>query len=332
MANINDAQLQQIIQGLRDELRVGGGNNGRLQVSNFETAEPEDWVTWRRNFEVAARINAWNDERQRLELTGHMTGRAARLIRHIPFEGNGQTIAQVLAAYEEQFIPEAESDMARAAFAGASQRADETTVAWAARCQSLYTRGFPAGGADDRALIDKYVAGLRERDIAGYAHQQNPQTFLAAKQAAGRQAANRQFLASAWTGKNSGGRGGVAALSATESPEINAFGPRGGGRGRYRGRGRGMSAPPRGRGAAAGGGGGRGTNSNPAERRPGAAASNRPDGRKCYGCDGIGHILSDCPNPVKQQRSNNSMMPPEDQSYAEEGAYYEDYEEPEALN
>lgn len=102
-----------------------------------------------------------------------------------------------------------ESDLAIAAFESAVQDAKETPILWGARAKELYTRAYPLQNVNDRVCINRFVVGLKDKEVAMYVHEQRPQTFEEANTQAQAKTASKQFLQSQWQGRGAdhGGRG-----------------------------------------------------------------------------------------------------------------------------
>lgn len=217
--NLNQAQIQIMIRAL-NAARGGGAR----KVSTYTEATPGTWLVWRKHFRTVATINNWADLRQRREAAASMDGQAGKLVRDIEIEpilpagAPAFTIDNLLTAYENQFMPPQESDLAISAFESATQMADETPILWAARCKELYVRAYPAGGPNDRALINRFNLGLADRDVATYVHEQRPLTFDAASTAAQQKTASKQFLTAQWRGGGRGqNRGGVGGINGIDN-------------------------------------------------------------------------------------------------------------------
>jgi hypothetical protein len=106
---------------------VGIGECGFCRVTAFTSGNGAEWLTWREAFSTAARINGWNDLRQRREACAAMDMPAVTLVRDIDQEpaAGGLTIAQYLAACEARFLPKLAIKHARTEFATGSQNDGE---------------------------------------------------------------------------------------------------------------------------------------------------------------------------------------------------------------
>ena len=214
---INEAQLQQLLQAAAPApaaapaaaapaaapVRMG------KKLPPFSSATGSEWLVWRKTFNMVRRINDWDDLRARREAATAMEGEAGRVCRDVdpePQNNPGFTINDLLGVYENKFLPPMESDLAVSTFDAASQGPKETPILWGARVKELYLRAYPNNEVDNRICINRFVCGLKDRDVAMYVHEQRPQTFEAASQHALSKTASKQFMQSQWTGRG-GGRG-----------------------------------------------------------------------------------------------------------------------------
>ena len=192
---------------------------GKHRVQSFESADGVEWLTWRRTFEVAAQINGWDDLRQRREVRASMKGVAERAVSDILHEpavlpGHvGLTIGQLLDAYQERFLPAAESDLCRVSFRNAAQTEAETILEWHTRCRSVYLRAYPAGNVDAADCRDQFVLGLARAKVREQAWKARAPTYAAALVAAHNEAAAQAVLT----------QHTVSATKMKQEPGLNAF-------------------------------------------------------------------------------------------------------------
>lgn len=210
MANV---ALNDLVAALQ-AANVGGG--GTKKVNTFTSAKPNDWIIWKRHLRTCAEINGWNDLRTRREAQAAIMGEAGRLVQDIncnppPVPGQPPfNLDALLAQYEAKFMPAVESDLAISAFEVSTQEAQESPIIWASRVRELFQRAYPGVPVwQNRILINRFICGLRDQSVAGYVHEQRPQTFDEANEMAQRKTASRLFLASNWHGASGRGRGGI---------------------------------------------------------------------------------------------------------------------------
>jgi hypothetical protein len=190
MAALNDAQQAQV----RDLINQRGGAGRKL--SSLESVNGSDWRVWRNHFTTVAQINDWNDLRQRRELRAAMQIEAARLTADINVEAQGLTIADVLNAYQERFLPAAAGQVARVEFHAAKQLPDETVLQFHGRCRELFMRSYPEVNAPDDSvlLIQTFSLGLADDEISRYVLDRAPATFTEASNLAQTKAATEAAL------------------------------------------------------------------------------------------------------------------------------------------
>ncbi len=202
------------------------------KVEPFSSGDGVEWVTWRSNFELTARINQWGDRRQRREIGASMTGAAKQFVADIAIGDEvpaGEAVAaaeELLDAYQDRFLPEAATDAARVAVREARMTEDETILAWHARLRSLYQRAHPTLDAAaleaNVDLRDQFILGMTSEDIVSKVWHQRPATYgealwMASNVGAGNSIIRQRF-------------GGRAADAVKREPNVNAIaGPAGDG-------------------------------------------------------------------------------------------------------
>ena len=165
---MDQAQLQTLLDRVGTALDNRG--TGR-KVTPFERADPIEWATWRRNFEITVTINNWGDQRARRELAAAMVGTASLAVRNIPTAAdvNVQPIKDLLDAYEAKFAPASNSDAARSQFRHACQKEDESLLEYHGRLLHLFCRAYPDLDNDVREasldLRDQFVDGIRDSTV-----------------------------------------------------------------------------------------------------------------------------------------------------------------------
>ena len=176
---MNAQQFQQLLQAARPPA-------ASRRLETFSTGDPMEWATWRSNFEITATINGWDDQRQRREIGAAMTGLAKQWTRDIAL-GDGAAVVAVAAglldAYQDRFLPEAESDKARISFRDARQQEAETVIAWHSRLRYTFKRAYPALGdaavEASRDLRDTFILGLANTTVKTDTWKARPLTYAA---------------------------------------------------------------------------------------------------------------------------------------------------------
>ena len=179
-----------------------GGTKRKLTI--FSSADGVEWLTWRRNAELTVDINGWGVERARREIAAAMEGAAARGMADIkPTPGGlgGHTVKDLLDAFQERFLPEAQSDLSRALFRNARQVAGETVLQWHSRVRELFLRAHPGEDTEASLLLrDQFVLGLMELDVKTWTLDTRPATFTQALNIASNKTASRLRIAAAASG------------------------------------------------------------------------------------------------------------------------------------
>jgi uncharacterized membrane protein YgcG len=176
------------------------------KLENFSSADPAEWLLWRKNFELARLLNNWTHSRARLEASAAMLGRAKSYTQHIRAEHAPQgdpnlaePVDRLLNQFEARFLPPAASDLAKVAVRTARQEEHETFQAWHARIQMLYQRAYPrltmaeVLASDD--LLEKFILGIGDKAVRARVHESRPATFEAALPMASNVAASKLLLA-----------------------------------------------------------------------------------------------------------------------------------------
>jgi hypothetical protein len=182
---MNQDQLRAVL----DEFTRSG-----KKVPPFSSADPVEWKTWRSNFEIAARINRWNQARQRREIGASMEGTAKMYVGDIPLGDEAapnqpvEPAAQLLDAYQAVFVPEANAELARVQLQLARQTETETITQWHARLRHLYSKAHPqlnyAQVEAEQHLRDLFILGLAVQKIKENTWNARPATYQACLAAA----------------------------------------------------------------------------------------------------------------------------------------------------
>lgn len=160
---------------------------GSKKTRTLSSRSARDWRNWRLHFEDVARINGWNNQRQKREIRTSMEGEAFDCVKDIDVEDANLTPANVLDRYEARFVVEAASQLARSEFVTAKQGADESVLAWHGRLRELYLRAYPNRANDlnaDLMIVDRFVLGLSNPEIKREVIKSHPDTFQAALESA----------------------------------------------------------------------------------------------------------------------------------------------------
>ena len=185
--------------------QAGPSNHGGYRrLTTFSSADPVEWDAWKSTFLQTTICNQWSDARARRELLASMSGEAFTQVRNIDVEadpdenGKVQPVAELLAKYEERFMPESAVGLARQRFFAARQRQDETNNTFHNRVRSLWTAAHPgvdtASINQDRNAREIFVYGLRNRNVRELTAHAIPNNFEEALARANAQEAVQRTL------------------------------------------------------------------------------------------------------------------------------------------
>jgi hypothetical protein len=231
-------------------------------------------MSWKTHYLEVCEINAWPNIPRVREARAAMAEKAARhtadvvpvyvadLAANMPVQIT--TWQDLIARYQDKFMPAAAGVCSRAEYNIAKQISSEDVGGWHARLRNLYNRAYPGEEVDNNLpLIEKFVTQLINKEVGKFVFVRDPATFAGALALAQTETATDVTFKTA-------SRAGIHAvanpLSAMADNAVNFSGKgKGGGQG---GRGRGSSSRP--------------------ERREGESG-------KCWICDSSSHQKSACP-------------------------------------
>jgi hypothetical protein len=91
------------------------------------------------------------------------------------------TWQDLIARYQEKFMPPAASVYSRAEYNIAKQISSEDVGGWHARLRNLYNRAYPGEEVDHNLpLIEKFVTQLINKEVGKFVFERDPATFAAA--------------------------------------------------------------------------------------------------------------------------------------------------------
>jgi hypothetical protein len=181
------------IQQLQDQVATApqrAGPRGRLPTLTFEGKEGEDWVLFKAGFLNAAKFEGYTVINSKRALKSCMRGPALLATEIVDHEDTNLTLDEVIARYEEIFLPPAASTMAITRFETAVQLPKETVMAFHSRLASLFARAHPDYNANvpqpikDGMLIRRFYQGLKKQKLREEIQRRAPATYNAALTAA----------------------------------------------------------------------------------------------------------------------------------------------------
>lgn len=177
---LSNAQFQSLISGQR-------APSVHRKVDSFDSGDPSEWLIWRDRFAAIARVTEWTAERQRAEIKIAMTGVAAAAVQDIS-EHSGETVKDLLDAFEKRFLPPTASDAAWSTYCAAQQTEAESLQMWHTRLRGLFRRAYPemdtASMETHRDLIQRFVSGLSGATLRGHTRRMTFTTYSEALAAA----------------------------------------------------------------------------------------------------------------------------------------------------
>jgi hypothetical protein len=247
---------------------------GSTRLKAFSSTDAVEWMSWKTHYLEVCKINAWPNVRRVREARAAMAEKVARntsdvvpdyvadLAANPPVQIT--TWQDLIARYQEKFMPPAAGVYSRADYNIGKQISSEDVGGWHACLRDLYNCPYPGEEVDHNLpLIEKFVTQLINKEVGKFLFERDPATFAASLALAQTKTATDITFKTA----------SRASIHAFANPSL-AMADNGV---NYSGKGRGG-----GRGAR-----GKGGSSRP-ERREGEAG-------KCWICDTSSHQKSACP-------------------------------------
>jgi hypothetical protein len=148
-------------------------------------------MSWKTHYLEVCEINAWPNIRRVREARAAMAEKAARhtadvfpvyiadLAANPPVQVT--TWQDLIARYQEKFMPPAAGVYSRAEYNIAKQISSEDVGGLHARLRDLYNRAYPGKEVDHNLpLIEKFVNQLINKEVGKFVFERDPATFAAA--------------------------------------------------------------------------------------------------------------------------------------------------------
>lgn len=175
------------------------------KLMTLSSGTGEDWINWRKHFEIVQQLSGWDNRRSRLEVGAAMTETAMNLTSNVPLNAevpaganDADAVAELLDEYEACFLPPAASDMAQAQVKSAKQTENEDVQRWHSRVTLLYRRAYPALTQqqlqDSQDLRGLFILGIADAHIRERVHEARPNNLNAALTSAVNLAATRMLM------------------------------------------------------------------------------------------------------------------------------------------
>ena len=248
------------------------------KVQYFSNLPGENFLAWRSQFQVIADYHRWSDDEAKQLMYQYMKGTALESVMDIPLTGP-ESAKETLDEYQKRFLPESDSQLLRAQFACVVQLPNKSVQKLLARMRVLYHLAYPdASTRNDIFLIERFIAALNNREVQNHVRRRKPLTYAAALAAANEETSFVLMDLATHA------PGGIQAPTPGDTSFIAAL---------------------------------RARHSDPNAGRPGnfAKAPSSTEKRRCFYCDGEGHIRERCPLRLKdylrqQTRLGNRRSPP----------------------
>jgi hypothetical protein len=275
---IDPAALAQLLAACQPQPHAAGAiapeRAGFTRLKAFSSTDAVEWMSWKTHYLEVCEINAWPNIRQVREARAAMSEKAARHMADVVpvYVPDPAAVPPVLvttwqdliARYQEKFMPAAAGVYSRAEYNIAKQISSEDVGGWHARLCDLYNRAYPGQEVDNNLpLIEKFVTQLINKEVGKFVFERDPKTFAGALVLAQIKTATDVTFKSASRG---------ASIHSFTKPSKNGV--------NYTGKGRGGRRS------------GRRKSGGSPERREGEAS-------KCWICNSASHQRAKCPVWIK---------------------------------
>ena len=190
----------------------GGGRAGHMKIKPFSSGRPQDWVLWKKKFKNAVAVNQWTNGRARVELDSAFEPPASDMVsgvEHGVVQGqDAPDYNLMLNQLDEIFMPAVAQDFMIMQVRAAREEQQESIAMFHGRYRSLYSRAYPdvaevnGGYHTWKDMIDGFINGLKDPDVAREARIHRPLNYTEALEAA------QSAFANKWQTQNAGKLGG----------------------------------------------------------------------------------------------------------------------------
>ena len=137
-------------------------------------------MAYQSQFQVIADYHRWTDAEAKQLVYAYMKGTALESVMDITLT-RWETVGQVLDEYQNQFLPESDSQLLRAQFACVFQLPNESVQKLHARMRVLYQLAYPdASMRNEIFLIERFISALNNREVQNYVRCRKPATYAKA--------------------------------------------------------------------------------------------------------------------------------------------------------
>ena len=148
------------------------------KVQYFSNNPGENFLSWRIQFQVIANINEWSNTEAKGMAFAYMKGHALDTVLDIDIKRESETLEDLLGRYQMRFLPASRSQMLRAQFNHVVQLPNESIQRLHARMRVLYNLAYP--DIEDRSntlLTERFVAALTNREVQNNVRRRKPESF-----------------------------------------------------------------------------------------------------------------------------------------------------------
>jgi hypothetical protein len=189
--------LAQILAACQPQPHVAGAGAilperaGSTRLKAFSSTDSVEWMSWKTHYFKVCEINAWPNIPRVREARAAMAEKAARhtadvlpvyvadLAANPPVQVT--TWQDLIARYQEKFMPTAAGVYSRAEYNIAKQISSEDVGGWHARLRNLYNHAYPGEEVDNNfPLIEKFVTQLINKEVGKFVFERDPATFAGA--------------------------------------------------------------------------------------------------------------------------------------------------------
>ena len=161
-----------------------------VKLPQFSSALPAEWRDFRKLAENARVTNKWTDEEAKRVVFSQCVGEAGQRVRLVPIGGNpdavprpadAKTYEQYMNDIQIRFQPKGASALAYSEFISAKQQLTEDFQAFHTRLEGLFCLAEPlVDPQTSKSLLRVFIQGLRDKVIATWLHDKDPETYARA--------------------------------------------------------------------------------------------------------------------------------------------------------
>ena len=161
-----------------------------VKLPQFSSALPAEWRDFRKLAENARVTNKWTDEEAKRVVFSQCVGEAGQRVRLVPIGGNpdavprpadAKTYEQYMNDIQIRFQPKGASALAYSEFISAKQQLTEDFQAFHTRLEGLFCLAEPlVNPQTSKALLRVFIQGLRDKVIATWLLDKDPDTYARA--------------------------------------------------------------------------------------------------------------------------------------------------------